>query len=1086
MDSKKTDIKNIELTEEELIEESKKYNASKKVEADALDNNYWRSFKELYNDPEFVKAKNNEFGKDETKGFDITKLSGLSRRKFLALVSASAALAAAGCANYRDKGEVIPYNKKPEEVTLGVPNFYASTCTGCNSACGILIKTREGRPIKIDGNPEHPVNKGKICTKGQASILNLYDPSRLQKPMFSSDRKNHQEIQWKDLNTKLVNELKSAAGSGKGIAILSHSILSPSVKKLLDDFKTAYPTVKVYSYELFNEAPRQSAWFKTYGKKNLPVVQLEKAKIILSLESDFLNTEGNMPEQTRLYAQNRDVMSKNEFNRFYAVEGAVTLTGLNSDYRMRLRTDAIEEFVMCLLNEFLGKKKISNFASDSKITSVLGKYNLDEFIKKNGMSAEIVKHLVDDLAKNSGESIVLAGDKLPESTHIAVNLLNEVLGSTKIYSADAEKVEVIPLSTPAELDNLVADMQSGKTSILIHLDTNPVFHFSPDYNYADSLKKVPIVISMAENINETTDASNYIIAINNQLESWGDYKTRTGFYSLQQPVIAPLYNTRQMEAVLLNWIDTKEYNENIYHDYVLNNWEKNIFPGLNTSQQFKQFWLSILHDGIAYISEKPEAGGTPFVSDTFVNSAGKLSASKDFVVLLQNNNNVGDGRFVNNGWLQELPHPVSKMVWDNYAAMSVQTAADLGIDSNDLIDVTIGNKKQTLPVFVQAGLADKVVEVSLGYGRTVAGVVGIGVGVNVNVLISKNTALSDRFYNNASVTKAAGTYELVSTQEHHPIDEKPLLKDIQFRRGIIKETTYDEYKKNPRHLKDEEPAPNLEPINKSHYDNGYKWDEKQYKWGMSIDLNKCTGCGACVTACNVENNIPVVGKDQVYANREMQWIRLDRYYTGTPDAPRANFQPMLCQHCDYAPCENVCPVGATTHSPDGLNGMAYNRCVGTRYCSNNCPYKVRRFNYYNFRDHFKDQYYEQESLSLLANPEVTVRSRGVMEKCTFCVQRIMQERQDAIAENRNVEGSNVKTACQEACPAYAINFGNINDKNSEVSKYREHALGYLVLEEIKVAPNVTYIAKLRNVLEGNKFEENKSQKKSEENKVKEK
>ncbi len=1052
MDNKPENKKAV-LTEEESI----KYEASKKIEADALDNNYWRSFKELYNDPEFIRAKKHEFGKEESSALDLNKLSSLSRRKFLALLSASAALAAAGCANYNDKGEVIPYNKKPEEVVPGIPNYYASTCTGCSSVCGILIKTREGRPIKVDGNPDHPVNKGKICTKGQASILNLYDPGRLYFPSFSSERKDHKEIQWNELNTKLISELKKAVSSGKEIAILSHSVLSPSQKKLFDDFKAAYPSAKFYSYEVFNDTPRGNAWFKTYGKKNLPVVQLDKAKIIVALESDFLNTEGNMPEQARMFTQNRDVMTKNEFSRLYAVEGAVSLTGMNADYRLRLRTDAIEEFVLCLLNEFVTKRKISAFASDSKVTSVLGKYNLDEFVKKYKLQDAAVKQLVDDLAKNQGETFVFAGDKMPESTHIAVNLLNDALGNSKIYSPESEKIEILPLSTPAELENLASDMQSGKIGVLIHFDTNPVFHFSPDYNYAEAMKKVPVVVTMAENINESADASNYILPVNDQLESWGDYKTRTGFYSLQQPVISPLYNTRQKEAILLDWIENKGYNENIYHDYIMNNWEKNIYPGLNSALAFKQFWLSILHDGVAFVNEKPETGGTPLASDVFVNSAGKLSAGNDFVLLLQNNNNLGDGRYANNGWLQELPNPVTKMVWDNYAAISVQSAADLGVNSNDMIEITAGNKKQTLPVFIQPGLADKVIEVSLGYGRKIAGVVGSDVGVNVNLLISKNPALSERFYNNVSVSKASGTYELISTQEHHPINEEPLLKDIQFRRGVIREASYDEYKKKPGLFK-EEKEPNLQPINKSH-------SYKGYKWGMAIDLNKCTGCGACITACNVENNIPVVGKDQVKARREMMWIRLDRYYSGTPDSPKASFQPMLCQHCDFAPCENVCPVAATTHSPDGLNGMAYNRCVGTRYCSNNCPYKVRRFNYYNFRDHFRDQYYEGESVSLMANPEVTVRSRGVMEKCTFCLQRIMQERQDAIAENRDVNGANVKTACQEACPSYAIKFGNVNDPDSEVSKYREHQLGYLVLEEIKVAPNVTYIAKLRNTLE---------------------
>jgi len=493
----------------------------------------------------------------------------------------------------------------------------------------------------------------------------------------------------------------------------------------------------------------------------------------------------------------------------------------------------------------------------------------------------------------------------------------------------------------------------------------------------------------------------------------------------------------------------------------------------------------VLHDGVVFLNEKPELAGGAFAVDAFV-SAPKMKASNDFTILLQGNNNVGDGRFASNGWLQELPNPVTKIVWDNYAAISVQSAAELGIDTDGTVDVTIGSRKQTFPVFVQPGMADKTIEISLGYGRTAAGAIGTGIGVNANMLIAKNAPLSDRLYNNAQVSSAGGKYELISTQEHYPIDSDPLLKDIQFRRGIIRQGTVEEYKKNPKFLQEGMHHMDLQPINTPPpYDReGFTG----YKWGMAIDLNKCTGCGACVTACNVENNIPIVGKEQVKANREMMWMRIDRYYYGTPDAPSVNFQPMLCQHCDYAPCENVCPVAATTHSEDGLNGMAYNRCVGTRYCSNNCPYKVRRFNYFDYRDRVGEGFQYAEPMDLMANPEVTVRSRGVMEKCTFCLQRIMKERQDAIQEARGVVGSNVKTACQDACPAYAIEFGNVNDKESTIAKYRAHELGYSVLEEIKVLPNVTYMAKLRNIYEPMHTDDKKhksEEKKSEEKKTEE-
>ena len=1055
------------------------------------DVNYWRSFAELYDDPEFLEAQKHEFAKGVSEAPDVSKLSALSRRKFLGLLGASAALAAAGCSNYRDKGEVIPYNKKPEEVILGIPNYYASTCTGCNSACGILIKTREGRPIKVDGNPDHPVNKGKICTKGQASTLNMYDPDRLREPLFSSGRihppdplQSGNAVSWQEVDDKIINELKSASASGKSIAVITNTILSPTQKKLFDDFQAVYPTARIYSYEVINEEPRKSAWMKSYpsgarstdGNKTMPVIKLDEAKVILALECDFLSTEGNVMEQTRLFAQNRDVRNGKEFNKLYAVEGAYTLTGMNADYRIRLRTDAIEEFVMCLLNEFIVKRKgsLRNYSEkgQSLVSTLLGAYSLEEFKGKYGLPESAVKYLVDDLLKNQGSAMVMAGSKLPESTHIAVNLLNDVLSNSKLYSQESEQ-EIFPLSTKAELDGLVYDMQSGKTGVVIHYGVNPVFELPSDYNYADVLSKVPMVITMTELMNESAAISNYVLPVNHGFESWGDYKIRTGFLSLQQPVIAPIYDTRQKEAVMLTWLrgDKNAYNDKIYRDYLMSNWEKSVYPMVNQLIAFKNFWQASLHDGVAYSpTPNPSPKGRRednmnigLQVDAFVQNAGKMRASKDLVVLLQDNGAVGaDGRFANNGWLQELPHPVTKIVWDNYAAVSLQTSIDLGVKSNDKIEIKIGNKSAEVPVYVQPGLADNLIEVQLGYGRKTAGTIGSGTGHDVNKLISADPQLTSRFYNNATVSKVSGTYELVSTIEHYLIEQNPLLKDIQFKRNIIQEGTYQEYKKNPHFLQKKiaaERAVNEFPsINQEH-------EYKNVKWGMAIDLNKCTGCSACIIACTAENNVPVVGKDQVAKNREMLWLRIDRYYSGTPEAPKANFQPMLCQHCDFAPCENVCPVVATTHSPDGLNQMTYNRCVGTRYCSNNCPYKVRRFNYFNFRDRVADQFFLQEPVELMYNPEVTVRSRGVMEKCTFCVQRIMNEKQKATEEHRRVKGSNVTTACQDACPSYAIVFGDINEKDSEIAKQREHELGYNVLDDLKVRPNVTYMAKLRNVIE---------------------
>ncbi|MCE1165460.1 MAG: TAT-variant-translocated molybdopterin oxidoreductase [Bacteroidetes bacterium] len=1002
------------------------------------DVNYWRGFRELKNDPEFLEAKKNEFAEELPLDSNEPGMSGLSRRKFLTLLASSAALAATACSDYRDKGAIVPYNRKPEEVTVGAPSFYASTCTSCANACGILVRTREGRPIKIDGNPDHPVNKGKICATGQASILDLYEPSRIKDAMLKSGA-GFIASNWADADAKIIDELKKTAASGKEIAVITHTVNSPSLKILFEDFSAKYNTAKFYSYELINDTNKFSAFKKSFGREGLPVIDWKEAKVIVSLESDFLGKEGNPVESMRLYAESRDVMKKDgEFNRLYVVEGGFSVTGANSDYRIRLRTDAIEEFVYALIAA-AGENK-------SDINGLISKYNLKK---------EAALSLVEDLLANKGKAIVLAGNALPESTHIAVNKLNDILGNTKLYSKESFDAPVMPLTPREEIEALISRMNSGSVGMVIHFDTNPVYHFSSDYKYPDALKKAGMVITMSEQINETAELSNYALGISHNFEGWGDFKPRTGVYSLQQPVIAPLYKTRQKEAALLNWMTDNpgNYHENDYMNYIKTNWEKGVYGAAGAKSDFKNFWFNSLHDGVVLFNEKTD-GTFSFKNEAFM-PAPAFRASSDAVVILNKSAFLGDGRYANNGWLQEIPNPISKVVWDNYAAVSPAYAEKLGVKTNDLVEITTGGRTLKAAVFVQPGMADDVVAMDLGYGRTGAGVIGNGVGFNSIELIQKNPKLSDRLYADGKITKAGGTYELITTQEQYPIDHERY-NDIHFKREVIREGVYEEYKEKPNFLKEEKGETALFNIVPS-------YEFTTTKWAMSIDLNKCVGCNYCVAACNVENNIPVVGKEQVGKHRHMMWLRIDRYYGGKSDDPKVSFQPMLCQHCDNAPCENVCPVAATNHSPDGLNQMAYNRCVGTRYCSNNCPYKVRRFNYFNFRNNLADGYYEQTSLSLMHNPEVTVRSRGVMEKCTFCVQRIMDERQHATQEGRPLDGDRVRTACQDACPTNAIVFGDLTKKDSEIVKHRNHELGYHVLEEINVRPNVTYIAKLRNI-----------------------
>ncbi|MFA6470207.1 MAG: TAT-variant-translocated molybdopterin oxidoreductase [Bacteroidota bacterium] len=993
---------------------------------------YWRSLRAYHNDPSVNEDKAREFAKEVTGDFDLDSMSPISRKQFLALVTASAAFAAAGCSSYRDKGQIVPYTKKPEEITLGKANFYASTFIDQGQEYGILIKTREGRPIKIDGNPDHPINKGKISARGQASILNLYDPERLKDPMFV-DSGILSKSTWKEVDGRIVASLTSAVKEGKEIAIVAHTITSPSAKKVLNDFTAKYPTAKIYSYELFNDLNRRSAWTKSTGGSLFPLIKWNEAKVILALESDFLGSEGNIAEQTRMYVENRNVDNAKNISRVYSADGTMNSTAMNADYRLRVRPDQQLEFILALINEF----------------KPVGKGSIKEFAVKNGIDASAVKQLVKDLGENKGKSIVHAGNGLPESVHIAVNVLNEILGNSALYNRAQSGVDHVDPTKKEEWEALVTRMNNGSVGVVLHWDSNPVYHFASDLGYAEALKKVGAVVTFAEQQNETTAVSNYVLPVNHEFESWGDHKTRTGIASLQQPVIDPLYNTRQKEAILLAWT-TGSYAVTDYHDFMMNRWEKEVFPATRSSVEFKTFWFSALHDGMVTVNEP--AAAVPSVKSDALNSVSTVSVSNDFVLFLHDNYFVGDGRYANNGWLQEMPHPASKIAWDNYAALSVATSRELGIDEGAMIEVAVGGRKLDLPVHVQPGLADKFIAVMLGYGRTVAGTVGTGVGFNANIFISKNASLSPYLYSGVTVTKTGEKYNLASTQEHHQLDDT-FLKDLHKKREIIQEGTVVQYLEDPKFLEKEHHATTIIP--KIKYDG--------VKWAMAIDLNKCTGCGVCTLSCNVENNIPVVGKEQLGKGREMAWIRIDRYFSGTSEAPSVSNQPMLCQHCDNAPCENVCPVIATTHSPDGLNQMAYNRCVGTKYCSNNCPYKVRRFNFYDFRNEFNDGYQYQQPLNMLHNPEVTVRSRGVMEKCTFCVQRIMEGRQHAIEEGKVFDGSGVTVACQDACPADAIVFGNMNDKNSDIYKYRHHEIGYHVLEEINVAPNVTYVAKLRNV-----------------------
>ncbi|MGO9481971.1 MAG: TAT-variant-translocated molybdopterin oxidoreductase, partial [Candidatus Kryptoniota bacterium] len=937
---------------------------------------YWKSLKELHDDPSLAEAKANEFMSGAADEFKLSNLSDMSRRKFVALLTASAAFAASGCSSYENKGEVIPYNKEPVGVIPGVPNYYASTCTGCKHACGTLITTQTGRPVKINGNDEHPVNKGKLCPRGQASILGLYDPERLREPLRNTGH-GFVPAAWAESNSAIINSLRAASSTGKEIAVVLKTLLSPTAKQALQDFAQKYPTTKFYSYEVVTDVNRNSAWQKSYGGGQYPLINWDKAKFILALEADFLGKEGNMVEQMRMYASTRSNENLKSFSRLVVVEAGMSITGMNADSRLKLRPERQFDLVMSILNELIAVRSMSRFALDKDLSGQLGNYSLAGFAKENNIDKSVLDAMVSYIIKSKNAAIVYAGDKLPEQVHIAVNLLNEVIGGAALYRTDQARVQLLPYSSQQELEQLVNRMNAGQVGAVIHYESNPVFHFAPDLGYREALVKVPASVTLTKWENETSVWSSWVLPINHDLESWNDFKNRTGIYSLQQPIIYPLYSTRQKEAVILAWTAGIEeaYHEDLYHEYLMNRWQKDVYSSIKPVVDYKMFWNSALEDGVVTFEEKPETYGS-FDAAAFKEITPPAKAA-GYTVILEESYVIGDGEFANNGWLQELPQPVTKVVWDNYASVSPDTAKELGVDYNDIIEVKIDSRVQKLPVYIQPGMADRVVAVDLGYGRTKAGTVGSDVGVDANVLLSKEAAISHWIYTGGTVTKAAGNYLLVTTMEHNFIDEN-ITRDMEFTRNIIHEGTIEEYERHPDFIKEETALDKPTTIYKNYQYEGVKW-------GMSIDLNKCTGCSACVISCEVENNTPVVGKDQVKVSREMAWIRIDRYYSGTPAEPKISLQPMLCQQCDDAPCENVCPVAATSHSPDGLNMMIYNRCVGTRYCSNNCPYKVRRFNFFNFRYKFDGGYYSREPVEMVNNPEVTVRSRGVMEKCTFCV-----------------------------------------------------------------------------------------------------
>ena len=964
-------------------------------------------------------------------GSTTTADDGVSRRRFLALFGASAAVATgAGCKMAKSRSTVVPYTKKQEEIVPGVADYYASTFQEGEQTYPVLVKAREGRPILVEGNDEHPLYQGKTHFHAMADLLGLYDPDRVRAPLL-----NGRACSWKEAMAELGRGLKNAGG--KPVLLMTPTVLSPTRKALLTRLEQAVPGLRHVQWEPAADHAARQVQHQLYGDIRRPRYAFDKAKVIVSFAADFLGTDGDTVSAARQFAASRQPKEPGEaMNRLYALEGGLSLTGTKADVRMAVRPSSLGRLALGIARAVHQKRGTALPAGLD--ATMLDAYALERLPEAKPIAAKL-DALVSDLCAAGDKALVLAGPSAPAEAHAACHLLNHLLGASGSTVLDSEALPAAPLATPEELKTIVDDLAAGKFAAAVFWDVNPAYDCSgmvaadaPDSRaaWATALSKTPFRVRMGLLPDETAAGCNLFLPVNHWLESWNDFETTADTLTLQQPVVEPLYDTLAGEDILLRLL--VELGHNVArnsHELLQGRWENEVQPK-DSPIPFAQFWNACLHDGV--FRRKPaEVPARTLDGKALAVLVGGARNPKSaaFELVLTTDARLYDGRYANNGWLQEMPDPISKISWLNPLALSVGDAAQLGVKNGDL--VRIGNGP-TVPVVAQPGQADGVLTLSIGHGRW-QGSVASGIGTRAWDLAGKT---GERLIPVAAVQPTGGHIELPLAQGY----------DMQAGRDIARHWTLADYARKAERGEAHEELPTMyEPH-----------EHKGARWGMAIDLSSCVGCGACVIGCQSENNVPVVGPEQVAKGRSMHWMRIDRYYEGEPSDPQVVHEPMLCQHCDDAPCETVCPVNATTHAQDGINQMAYNRCVGTRYCANNCPYKVRRFNFLDFTSE------TPESLQLAFNPEVTVRPRGVMEKCTFCVQRIRNAEQVAKRESRGLRDRDVVTACKSACPANAIVFGDLNDPKSEASKLSRSNRGYRVLEELGTKPAITYLASLRN------------------------
>lgn len=1028
-----------------------------------MEKKYWKGVEELRGDAEFVKLKNDEFYEpipvDEVIGRKAESDSSTSRRDFLKFMGfGMAAASLAACEAPVRKA--IPYVVKPEEITPGIPNYYASAYSDGHDYSSILVKTREGRPIKIDGNEKCPISRGATNARVQASVLSLYDEYR-----YKSPSKGGEDTGWNKIDEEIKAKLAEVSAKGGQIRILTSTILSPSTHALINEFTSELPGASHVTYDAVSMHGMRKANEQSFGTAMIPSYNLTGANVIAGFDCDFLGNWLSPVEHSRQYAENRKLFSKKDMSRHYQFESYLSITGSNADHRYRVRPTELAATLIALHNEIAGMAGAATLPG--------GKTSSDKGVKQAAK----------DLWNARGKSVVLCGTN-DANVQMITNGINLMIGA---YDG------IININRPCNLrqgsdesmQQLISDMSSGRVDALIVNNCNPVYTWHDSKAVSDAIAKVGMVITTSDRPDETSALAGFVCPGHHFLESWGDAEPVKGMYSLTQPVIKPLFNTRQLQDSLIKWAGLAHED---YYAYLQGWWTSNLYPSQTGITSAEAFWRKSLQNGL-YAMDVSESAAAEFAGDLQAAASALGSVKQEGIdVVLYEKAGPGNGSQANNPWLQELPDPISRICWDNYVAMAPSTAEKLGVEQNNVVEVSVNGRTIKGPVCIQPGTAVDTVAVAIGYGRKNAGKTADGLGFNAYPLATLSGSSVHMYSTGAAVSKTSDPdYKLAGTQTHHTM----------MGRDIVKETNLDAYLKDPK-------AGNPDKFFETHEgkkrakdvdlwatpkDPGH--DKPNHFWGMSIDLNSCTGCGSCVISCQVENNVPVVGKSEIDIAREMHWIRIDRYYTSDmtkeraqeenvgkmdmlsqmenpSDDPEVVFQPVMCQHCNHAPCETVCPVAATTHSQEGLNMMAYNRCVGTRYCANNCPYKVRRFNWWKYSDNDQFDYNMNNDLGkMVLNPDVTVRSRGVMEKCTLCVQRIQYGKLEAKKAGRRPKDGEINTACAQACPTNAIIFGDYNDSESQVAKLKDDERSYHLLEELNVQPSIFYHTKVRNKINSN-------------------